>query len=218
MNLQPTIDLTMGVSGRDLGHVADDVAKAIDAFGQRVDSATWLPYDPTSETKQTLTGSKIDLSGEYTRMQETFRNLGIGLILATLLMYFLMVSLFKSYVIPIVVLGAVPIGIAGVVIVLYITGTAINVQSLLGVIFMVGIVVSNTILLIDFAAKTACRRAPLADRSGEAGRRRARSPGGHDGVRRLFLLAAHGLGTGPRERGEYASGQSGRRWTCWRVS
>ena len=151
MNLQPTIDLTMGVSRRDLGHVADDVADVIDTFGQRIDSATWLPYDPTSETRQTLTGSKIDLSGEYTRMQETFRNLGAGLILASLLIYFLMASLFKSYVIPVVVLAAVPVGVAGVVIILYVTGTAINVQSLLGVIFMVGIVVSNTVLLIDFA-------------------------------------------------------------------
>jgi len=151
VNLQPTIDLTMGVSGRDLGHVADDVARVIDRFGERAGSATWLPYDPTAKAKQVLPGSKIDLSGEYTRMQETFRNLGLGLVLASLLIFFLMASLFKSYVIPVVVLAAVPVGVAGVVIVLFLTGTAINVQSLLGVIFMVGIVVSNTVLLIDFA-------------------------------------------------------------------
>jgi len=70
---------------------------------------------------------------------------------AILLIYFLLVALFRSYVTPVVVLSAVPIGVIGVVLVLFATGTALNVQSLLGVIFMVGIVVSNTVLLVDFA-------------------------------------------------------------------
>ena len=153
-NLQATIDLTMGVSGRDLGHVADDVTKAIGEFGKPIGSAVWAPYDPSDPgTKKTLEGSKIELSGEYARMQDTFRNLGVGLILASLLIYFLMVALFKSYITPLVILAAVPIGIVGVIVMLYLTSTAINVQSLLGVIFMVGIVVSNTVLLTDFAQK-----------------------------------------------------------------
>jgi multidrug efflux pump subunit AcrB len=63
----------------------------------------------------------------------------------------LLVALFRSYLTPLVVLSAVPVGLVGVVLVLYFTGTALNVQSLLGVIFMIGIVVSNTVLLIDFA-------------------------------------------------------------------
>jgi multidrug efflux pump subunit AcrB len=62
-----------------------------------------------------------------------------------------MAALFKSYLTPLVILFAVPLGLVGVVTMLYLTGTAINVQSLLGVIFMVGIVVSNTVLLVDFA-------------------------------------------------------------------
>lgn len=153
-SLQATIDLTMGVAGRDLGHVADDVASLINRFGRQIDPATWAPYDPFAPGKERiLEGAKIDLSGEYARMQDTFRNLGVGLILASLLIYFLMVALFKSYVTPLVVLAAVPIGIVGVIVMLYITRTAINVQSLLGVIFMVGIVVSNTVLLTDFAQK-----------------------------------------------------------------
>ncbi len=77
--------------------------------------------------------------------------MGLGLLLATLFVYFLMVALFKSYVLPLVILFAVPLGIVGVVLMLYVTQTAVNVQSLLGVIFMVGIVVSNTVLLVDFA-------------------------------------------------------------------
>jgi multidrug efflux pump subunit AcrB len=150
-NLQSTIDLVMGVDGRDLGHVADDVAAAIGHFGKPSEAGVWLPFDPSSPQQKILPGSKIRMSGEYSRMQETFRNLGVGLILATLLIYFLLVALFKSYITPLVILFAVPIGLVGVITMLYTTGTAINVQSLLGVIFMVGIVTSNTVLLIDFA-------------------------------------------------------------------
>src|SRR5258707_15524093 len=61
-----------------------------------------------------------------------------------------MVALFRSYLTPLVIMSAVPIGVTGVVLILFVTGTALNVQSLLGVIFMVGIVVSNTVLLTDF--------------------------------------------------------------------
>jgi multidrug efflux pump subunit AcrB len=149
--LQPTIDLTMGVEGRDLGHVADDVAARLDRFGVVKERGVWQPFDPASDSQKVLEGSKITLSGEYSRMEDTFRNLGIGLVLASLLIYFLMVALFKSWLTPLVILSAVPVGLIGVVALLYVTGTAINVQSLLGVIFMVGIVVSNTVLLVDFA-------------------------------------------------------------------
>ncbi len=86
-------------------------------------------------------------------MQETFRTLGVGLLLASLLIYFLMAALFKSYVTPLVVMSAVPVGLIGVIVFLYLTNAALNVQSLLGVVFMVGIVVSNTVLLTDFAQK-----------------------------------------------------------------
>jgi multidrug efflux pump subunit AcrB len=98
-------------------------------------------------------------------MQETFRSLGVGLILATMLIYFLMAALFKSYLTPLVILFAVPLGLIGVVLVLYFTNTAINVQSLLGVIFMVGIVVSNTVLLIDFAQNLRVQEALTPDRA-----------------------------------------------------
>jgi multidrug efflux pump subunit AcrB len=167
-DLQPTIDLTMGVSGRDLGHVADDVYAAVARFGvpekekwlgglwETVKPGVWDPFDPdtlSSRDKTTLVGSKIVLSGEYSRMQDTFTNLGFGLVLAALLIYFLMVALFKSWMTPLVILSAVPLGLIGVVMMLYFTGTALNVQSLLGIIFMVGIVVSNTVLLTDFAQK-----------------------------------------------------------------
>ena len=98
-NLQPAIDLTMGVYGRDLGHVADDVDHGHRRVrrGHRA-AAIWHPYDPTGRgrPRRCWAGSKIELSGEYAQMQDTFTNLAIGLTLASLLMYFLMVALFKS--------------------------------------------------------------------------------------------------------------------------
>jgi multidrug efflux pump subunit AcrB len=148
-DLQPTIDLTMGVAGRDLGHVADQVRATVAQFGQALDDGSWRPYDP--QTGRPIEGSKIVISGEYSRMRDTFRDLGFGLILASLLIYFLMVGLDKSWVAPLTVMLAVPISQAGVLTMLYLTGTALNVQSLLGIIFIVGINVANTVLMTDFA-------------------------------------------------------------------
>lgn len=152
-NLQPTIDLTMGIERRDLGHVAEDVRNAIAQFGIERADGSWTPYDPGLVSLKPMEGSRIILSGEYQKMQTTFRYQTLGMVAAVLLIYFLLVALFKSYIMPLVVLSAVPIGVIGVVIMLWATGTALNIQSLLGVIFMIGIVVSNTVLLTDFAAQ-----------------------------------------------------------------
>lgn len=150
-DLQATIDLTMGVHGRDLGHIADDVQAIAAKYGVARPDGGWTPYDPDASDNAVMEGSRIALAGEYQKMQQTFRYQAMGMAGAVVLIYFLMVALFKSYLTPLVVLSAVPIGLIGVVLVLYCTGTALNVQSLLGVIFMVGIVVSNTVLLTDFA-------------------------------------------------------------------
>ncbi|HWE37520.1 MAG TPA: efflux RND transporter permease subunit, partial [Isosphaeraceae bacterium] len=153
-NIQPTIDLTMGVLGRDLGHVSDDVNKIVAKFGVPTqDGGGWNPYDPdvTGDKKVPLKGSRIVLSGEYRRMQDTFGALFGGLGLSLLLMYFLMVALDKSFLVPFCVLFVVPISLAGVLPMLYVTGTALNVQSLLGIIFIVGIKVANTVLMSDYA-------------------------------------------------------------------
>ena len=150
-NLQATIDLTMGVEGRDLGHVAEDVSAAVAKHGKARKDGSWTPFDPDGKDGKLMEGSKVSLSGEYQKMLTTFRYQAMGMAAAVLLIYFLLVALFKSYLTPLVVLSAVPIGLIGVVLVLFVTGTALNIQSLLGVIFMVGIVVSNTVLLTDFA-------------------------------------------------------------------
>jgi multidrug efflux pump subunit AcrB len=151
VDLQPTIDLTMNVEGRDLGHVSNDVAALLSDFGVDTGNGTWAPYDPDAKKKVVLPGCKIILGGEYTKMQDTFKNLGIGLILASLLIYFLMVALDKSFLVPLTVMLIVPLCLVGILPMLYITGSAVNVQSLLGFIFIVGIKVANTVLMTDYA-------------------------------------------------------------------
>ncbi len=162
-DVRPTIELVMSVEGRGLGQAAEEVGRVLDRYGQRQADGSWVPFAPQESDqtaggpRPTLAGSQIVLSGEYSRMQELFRNLGAGLLLSALLTYLLMTVLFQSFRLPLVILGSVPIGMGGVVVMLALTDTAVNVQSLLGVIFMISIVVANTVLLIDFA--TNLRRA-----------------------------------------------------------
>ena len=152
VNLQATVDVSMGVEGRDLGHVSVDVTKKVNQFGKLLETDVWAPYDPDSkEEGATLEGSKMILSGEYTKMQETFKDLGFGLILASLLIYFLMVGLDKSFIVPMTVMAILPLCLIGILPMLYLTGSAVNVQSLLGFIFVVGIKVANTVLMTDYA-------------------------------------------------------------------
>src|SRR5262249_36234039 len=139
--------------GRDLGHVSDDVTKVLNAFGQPdpKKAGEWLPFDPDRSHQQTLPGSKIVLSGEYLRMKETFSNLAFCLVLAGLLIYFLMVGLDRSFLVPLSVMSIVPIGLVGIMSMLYLTTSAVNVQSLLGFIFVIGIQVANSVLMTDYA-------------------------------------------------------------------
>ncbi|HWB08689.1 MAG TPA: efflux RND transporter permease subunit [Pirellulales bacterium] len=159
-DIRPTIELQVNVEDRDLGHVADDIAEVLDQFGKKKEKksgkseqqgTTWNAYDPDSSEKELLEGVNISLSGEYSRMQETFENLAAGLVLAVILIYFMMVALTQSFVVPLCVLLAVPLIMIGALPMLFITKTAVNVQSLLGFIFSVGIVVANTVLLTDVA-------------------------------------------------------------------
>ena len=159
LNIQPSIDVTLNVEGRDLGHVADDVYGVVAKFGALKGSGTseesgttWRAYDPDSPDRpHILDGTEIVLSGEYSRMRQTFRDLAIGLSMAALLIYFMMVALDRSFLVPLCVMIAVPLILVGVFPMLYFTGTSINIQSLLGIIFSVGIKVANTVLMTDVA-------------------------------------------------------------------
>jgi len=84
-------------------------------------------------------------------MRESFGSLGFGLILAGTLIFPIMVAQFRSFLDPFIIMFAVPLGIVGVLLMLWGTGTTLNVQSFMGVIFMIGIAVTNSILLVEFA-------------------------------------------------------------------
>jgi multidrug efflux pump subunit AcrB len=84
-------------------------------------------------------------------MQESFQSFGYGLLRAVVLLYLVMVAQFRSFLDPFIIMFSVPMGLIGVVWTLLLTGTTLNIESFMGIIAMVGIVVSNAILLVDFA-------------------------------------------------------------------
>jgi len=131
--VQRVLDVAARVDGRDLGSVASDIQKKISSLGQ-------LPP-----------GMRIRLRGQNEVMTQSFRSLGLGLILAILLVYCLMVVLYQSWLDPFIIMIAVPGALVGILWMLVATGTTINVESLMGSIMAVGIAVSNSILLVNFA-------------------------------------------------------------------
>jgi multidrug efflux pump subunit AcrB len=94
-------------------------------------------------------------------MEDSFSSFASGLILATVLVYLILVAQFRSWLDPFLILLAVPPGLSGVLIILSLTGTTLNVMSLMGVVMMVGIVVSNSILIVEFVKKLRSEGIPL---------------------------------------------------------
>jgi multidrug efflux pump subunit AcrB len=92
----------------------------------------------------------IDVRGAVVSMNQAFHDFGIGLIIAVLLVYLILMAQFTSFIDPFVILMAIPPGLAGVVLILVLTGSTLNIMSLMGVIMMAGIVVSNSILIVEF--------------------------------------------------------------------
>ena len=84
-------------------------------------------------------------------MQSSFTRFGLGLLLAVLLVYLILVAQFSSFVDPFLIVLAVPTGLIGVILTLVLTGTTLNIQSLMGIVMLQGMVVSNSILIVDFA-------------------------------------------------------------------
>lgn len=93
----------------------------------------------------------IDVRGAVVSMNEAFHDFGIGLIIAILLVYLILMAQFTSFIDPFIILMAIPPGLAGVALILVLTGSTLNIMSLMGVIMMAGIVVSNSILIVEFA-------------------------------------------------------------------
>jgi hydrophobic/amphiphilic exporter-1 (mainly G- bacteria), HAE1 family len=96
-------------------------------------------------------GVRVKLRGSVQGMRASFKSFGVGLILSVVLVYLVLVAQFSSWTDPFIILLAVPPGLAGVLLFLLVTGTTLNVMSLMGVVMMVGIVVSNSILIVEFA-------------------------------------------------------------------
>ncbi|MEZ6064786.1 MAG: efflux RND transporter permease subunit [Planctomycetaceae bacterium] len=96
-------------------------------------------------------GVKYTLRGPITTMREGGRLLGAGLLVATILVYLVLMAQFKSFIDPLLIMLAVPLGVAGMLVVLFLTRTTMNIQSLMGTLMMIGVVVNNSILLVEFA-------------------------------------------------------------------
>ncbi|HTS10904.1 MAG TPA: efflux RND transporter permease subunit [Candidatus Limnocylindrales bacterium] len=96
-------------------------------------------------------GARVNLRGMVQGMEASFRSFGLGLSLSLVLLYLILVAQFRSFLDPALILLAVPTGIIGVLLMLVFSGTTLNVMSLMGLIMMVGIVVSNSILIVEFA-------------------------------------------------------------------
>jgi len=93
----------------------------------------------------------LNLRGAVVSMNQSFKDFGFGLILAVLLVYLILMAQFKSFIDPFIILMAIPPGLLGVALILVLTGSTLNIMSLMGVIMMTGIVVSNSILIVEFS-------------------------------------------------------------------
>ena len=126
------VDVYVSPKTEDLGGVASQVEQII--------KKTQLPE-----------GVRVNLRGSVQGMRASFRSFALGLILSVVLVYLILVAQFASWEDPFIILLAIPPGLAGVLLFLLVTGTTLNVMSLMGVVMMVGIVVSNSILIVEFA-------------------------------------------------------------------
>jgi hydrophobic/amphiphilic exporter-1 (mainly G- bacteria), HAE1 family len=119
-------------------------------------------------------GARVTLRGSVQGMRASFKSFGIGLILSVVLVYLVLVAQFASWTDPFIILLAVPPGLAGVLLFLLATNTTLNVMSLMGVVMMVGIVVSNSILIVEFARHLLHEGKPLKEAVSQASRLRLR--------------------------------------------
>jgi multidrug efflux pump subunit AcrB len=107
-------------------------------------------------------------------MRSSFKSFGIGLILSVALVYLILVAQFESFLDPFIILFAIPPGLMGVLLILLLSGTTLNIMSLMGLVMMVGIVVSNSILIVDFSRSLWREGKPLKDAVAMASRIRLR--------------------------------------------
>jgi len=153
--LRRVIDIYVSPVGEDLGRLTKSVEQII--------AQTTLPD-----------GVRINLRGVVQGMRVSFTSFGFGLILAVLLVYLILLAQFRSFVDPLIILLAVPAGLAGVLVILFLTHTTLNVMSLMGIVMVVGIVASNSILILEFIQRLRAEGVPVEQAVREACRVRMR--------------------------------------------
>lgn len=133
-NVQPVYDVYAGAEGRDLGGVARDIDRIV------------------AGVQKTLPpGTSIVMRGQVSSMRDAFLGLGLGLAFAILLVYFLMVVNFQSWLDPFIIIMALPAALVGIVWALFVTGTTFSVPSLMGAVMAMGVATANSILVVTFA-------------------------------------------------------------------
>ena len=163
-NIQPVYDIYASAQGRDLGGISGDIDKMVAEL-----------------QKELKPGNTIQVLGQIRSMHDSFRDLGIGLMFAAVFVYLLMVVNYQNFGDPFVVILALPATLCGIVTMLFITGTTLNVPSLMGAIMAVGVASANSILLVTFA-----REQQLKGRSAF----RAAIDAGHTRIRPVLMTAA----------------------------
>ncbi|HLX84676.1 MAG TPA: efflux RND transporter permease subunit [Terriglobales bacterium] len=150
-----SIDVYVSPKSEDLGRVSSQI--------NRIIAQNQLPEDV-----------RVTVRGSVQSMNSSFKSFGLGLILSVVLVYLVLVAQFASFIDPFIILLAVPPGLAGVLLFLLVTGTTLNVMSLMGVVMMVGIVVSNSILIVEFTRQMRKQGTPLREATAVASRLRLR--------------------------------------------
>jgi multidrug efflux pump subunit AcrB len=156
-NIRPVIDLFVSVEGRDLGSVARQVDHLVD------DARQALPR-----------GSQIVVRGQVQTMRSSFFGLGIGVAMAIVLVYLLIVVNFQSWIDPLIIVSALPAALAGIIWMLFLTGTHLSVPALTGAIMTMGVATANSILMVAFARQRLTAGAPPLTAALEAGASRIR--------------------------------------------
>ena len=155
LNIGRVTDIYADVDGRDIGSVAADIDRKLAG-------------------KQWPEGYRVDIRGEVASMRESFGGMRFGFAMAVVLIYFVMVALFRSFLDPLIVMLSVPLGLIGVVWILWATDTTLNIQSFMGTIFMIGIAASTSTLLVEFANRLRAEGMSASDAVLEAARIRLR--------------------------------------------
>ncbi|WP_407174341.1 efflux RND transporter permease subunit [Bradyrhizobium sp. STM 3562] len=156
-NVQPVYEVYASTQGRDLGSVASEISKIV--------------ADLQKELKP---GNTIQVIGQIQSMNGAFIDLGIGLLFAAVFVYFLMVVNYQNFGDPFVVILALPATLCGILTMLFVTGTTMNVPSLMGAIMAVGVASANSILLVTFAREQQLAGKTAFEAAIEAGHTRIR--------------------------------------------